>query len=137
MIARLRHRQIKDEHQEQQMFSRRIWLSFGLVIVAVLFMLLRYVQLQVLEHESLTTRSEQNRIKLQAVVPNRGLVFDRNGTLLADNRPAYRLEITPERVEDMATTLDELGKLRTWQRPSTSWANWCVSARRKGRGFCA
>jgi penicillin-binding protein 2 len=111
MIARLRHRQIKDEHQEQQMFSRRIWLSFGLVIAAVLFMLLRYVQLQVLEHESLTTRSEQNRIKLQAVVPNRGLVFDRNGTLLADNRPAYRLEITPERVEDMATTLDELGKL--------------------------
>ncbi len=111
MIASYRNRQIKDEHLEKQMFGRRIWFSFGVVIFAVLLLLLRYVQLQVVEHETLTSKSEQNRIKLQAVAPNRGLVFDRNGTLLADNRPAYRLELIPERVEDLDATLDKLAEL--------------------------
>lgn len=111
MIARLRHRQLKDDHLELQLFRRRIWLAFALVVISVVLMLFRYVQLQVIEHESLTARSEQNRIQLRAVAPNRGLVFDRNGTVLAENRPAYRLEITPERVEDIDATLDELGKL--------------------------
>ena len=111
MISSSRPRQLKDEHSEKHLFNRRIWLSFGLVMFTVFLLLLRYVQLQVVEHESLTAKSEQNRIKLQAVPPNRGLVYDRNGTLLADNLPAYRLELIPERVEDIDATLDRLADL--------------------------
>lgn len=111
MKFRRRYRQIKDEHLEQQLFSRRIWFSFCLVLLAVVLLLVRYVQLQVIEHDSLTSRSEQNRIKLRAVAPNRGLVFDRNGILLAENRPAYRLELIPERIEDIDATLDKLAEL--------------------------
>ena len=106
-----RHRQIKDQHAELQLFKRRAWFAFALVVVAVGVLLLRYMQLQVLEHETLTTRSEQNRIKVEAVAPNRGLIYDRNGVLLADNRPAYRLELIPEQVEDIDATLERLAQL--------------------------
>jgi penicillin-binding protein 2 len=65
----------------------------------------------VVSHEHFTTLSEDNRVKLQPLPPNRGLIFDRNGILLAENLPSYRLEITPEQVDDMGTTLSALEDL--------------------------
>jgi len=79
---------------------------FGGVLLLVLFSRLWY--LQVVEHEHFTTLSEDNRVKLQPIPPNRGLIFDRNGTLMAENLPSYRLEITPEQVDDMGATLAAL-----------------------------
>jgi penicillin-binding protein 2 len=79
---------------------------FGGVLLLVLVSRLWY--LQVVEHEHFTTLSEDNRVKLQPIPPNRGLIYDRNGTLMAENLPSYRLEITPEQVDDMGATLAAL-----------------------------
>ena len=84
---------------------------FLLAVLGVMLLLARLVQLQVWEHEAYTTKSDQNRIQLQPVAPMRGLIFDRNGVLLADNRPVFALNLVTERVEDMDALVAELSTL--------------------------
>jgi len=102
---------LKDHIFETRLVTNRaiILLVLGGVLVLALFSRLLY--LQVISHEHFTTLSEDNRVKLQPIPPNRGLIFDRNGILLAENLPSYRLEITPEQIDDMDTTLDALGNI--------------------------
>jgi len=102
---------LKDHFFESRLiFSRVIGL---LVIAGILCLVLfsRLLYLQVIAHEHYRTLSEDNRVKLQPIPPNRGLIYDRNGILLAENLPSYRLEITPEQIDDMDVTLNELGKI--------------------------
>ena len=79
--------------------------------MALLGLAFGYFRLQVLQHEEYRTRSEANRIKARPIVPARGLIYDRNGKLLADNVPAFRLEIVPEQAGDLTKTLAALGQL--------------------------
>ena len=104
---------IKDYLFESHLFMQRSVqaLVFAALLIAVL--LGRLVYLQVLAHEHFITLSDDNRIKILPLPPNRGLIFDRNGIILADNLPSYRLEITPEQVHDMQATLDGLSQLVT------------------------
>ncbi len=99
---------LKDHFFETRLFMSRViaLIIFGGVLLLVLVSRLWY--LQVVEHEHFTTLSEDNRLKLQPIPPNRGLIYDRNGTLMAENLPSYRLEITPEQVDDMGATLAAL-----------------------------
>ena len=83
-------------------------LVLGGILLTIL--LVRLLYLQVISHEHFTTLSEDNRVKLQPLPPNRGLIYDRNGILLAENLPSYRLEITPEQVDDMGATLECTGR---------------------------
>ena len=71
----------------------------------------RLVQLQVVEHELFAEQSQGNRIRIEAVPPTRGLIFDRNGTVLAENLPAYQLELIPEQVPDLRDTLNRLAAI--------------------------
>ena len=87
---------------------RRAVLALVVVLVAFLVLSARLAQLQILQHEHFRTLSENNRVKIQAIPPTRGLIFDRVGRVLADNLPSYRLEITPERVENIDDTLRRL-----------------------------
>lgn len=102
---------LKDHLFETRLVMNRaiILLVFGGILLLVL--LSRLLYLQVVAHEHFTTLSEDNRVKLQPIPPNRGLIFDRNGILLAENLPSYRLEITPEQIEDMDATLDALEQI--------------------------
>jgi penicillin-binding protein 2 len=102
---------LKDHLFETRLVINRaiILLVFGGILLLVL--LTRLLYLQVFAHEHFTTLSEDNRVKLQPIPPNRGLIFDRNGILLAENLPSYRLEITPEQIDDMGATLDALQKI--------------------------
>ena len=102
---------IKDYLFESQLFMQRSVqaLVFAGILIAVLVG--RLIYLQVLAHEHYITLSDDNRIKILPLPPNRGLIFDRNGLILADNLPSYRLEITPEQVHDMDATLDALSQL--------------------------
>ena len=103
---------IKDYLFENRLFMQRS--AQALIFAALLFAVLigRLVQLQVLAHEHYITLSDDNRIKILSEPPNRGLIFDRNGVILADNLPSYRLEITPEQVhEDMDSVVDRLATL--------------------------
>jgi penicillin-binding protein 2 len=106
-----RRQKLKNLHAEAEQFRRRAVLGFLGIAAAVIGLAAGYFRLQVLQHEEYQTRSEANRIKPRPIVPARGLIYDRNGRLLADNVPAYRLEIVPEEVPDLETTLADLGAL--------------------------
>ncbi|WP_295361261.1 penicillin-binding protein 2 [Arenimonas sp.] len=107
----LPRRKLKNLHAEAAQFQRRAFVGFVAIAVAMLGLAAGYFRLQVLEHEEYQLRSEANRIKPRPIVPARGLITDRNGRLLADNVPAYRLEIVAEQVRDLDATLAGLAEL--------------------------
>lgn len=104
---------IKDAQRETGLFRARVIQGFVVIVICLLLLTVRYAWLQLVHHEEFATRSESNRIKLVPVAPARGLIYDRNGVLLADNRPAFRLELIPEQVQDLQATLDGLSALMT------------------------
>jgi penicillin-binding protein 2 len=71
----------------------------------------RFVYLQVFQHQHYQTLAESNRIAIVPIVPNRGVITDRNGVVLAQSYSAYTLEVTPSRVKNLDETIDELAKL--------------------------
>ncbi|WP_147674875.1 penicillin-binding protein 2, partial [Vulcaniibacterium tengchongense] len=99
-----RRRVLKNPAAEAEQFRRRSLLAFAGVVLALGGLAFWYFRLQVWQHDDYATRSEANRIKLRPVVPGRGLIFDRKGRVLADNVPAYRIEVTPF----------EAGKTEAW-----------------------
>lgn len=96
---------LKDHAFEARLFTSRVLGVWVLLGVAMLGLALRMYQLQIVEFEKHATQSDENRISVQPLAPNRGLVFDRNGELLADNLPVFSLTVVRERVEDMDATL--------------------------------
>ncbi|MDO1527684.1 penicillin-binding protein 2 [Fulvimonas sp. R45] len=104
-----RRRSIKDNRSESALFRRRALTGFALILLGLCALVGRYVFLQVARHDEFVTRSVNNRVKPRVLPPPRGLVYDRNGVLLADNVPAFRLEVVPEQVKDMKGLLHQLG----------------------------
>lgn len=104
-------RLLRDHRREHRLFAGRLGLA--LLGMGLLFTLLawRYFDLQVLRHEDFVTRAERNRIHVRAIPPPRGLIFDRNGVLLADNRPGFILSIVIERAGNLDLLLAELQRL--------------------------
>ena len=86
------------------MFLTRSILLFFVILGMVGILVVRMVQLQVWEHEDYQTRSDKNRIQVQPLAPPRGLIFDRHGEILADNRVASSLALVTERATDLAGT---------------------------------
>jgi penicillin-binding protein 2 len=109
-MAKLIHRRaFKDTRGEAEMFRRRAFTGFALILLGLGALVGRYVFLQVLHHDEFALRSINNSVKPRALPPARGLIYDRNGVLLADNVPAFRLEVVPDRVKNMNAMLAELG----------------------------
>ncbi|WP_288730093.1 penicillin-binding protein 2 [uncultured Pseudoxanthomonas sp.] len=106
-----RRRPLKNAHAEADQFRRRAALGFLGVFVCLAGLGAWYFKLQVLDHAEYATRSEANRIKLRPVVPARGSIYDRNGVLLAENIPAFRLDVVPDQAGDPDEWLDALGKV--------------------------
>ncbi|MCQ8847048.1 penicillin-binding protein 2 [Alteromonas stellipolaris] len=102
---------IRDHSAEANLFARRASFAFIIVVMMLGVVLNNLYSLQVEQHDVYQTRSNGNRIKVLPVAPNRGLIYDRNGILLAENRPVFSLEITPEQTNDLDATLDGLIQL--------------------------
>jgi penicillin-binding protein 2 len=102
-------RSIKDSRGESVLFRRRALAGFVLILLGLCLLIARFTFLQVMHHDEFVTRSQNNRVKPRAIPPARGLIYDRNGVLLADNVPAFRLEVVPEQVKDMPALLARLG----------------------------
>ncbi|QNP39691.1 penicillin-binding protein 2 [Lysobacter solisilvae (ex Woo and Kim 2020)] len=111
MSFRPRRRVLKNAALEADQFRRRAFVAFAGVLLALGGLALWYFRLQVWQHSEYATRSEENRIKLRPVVPARGLIYDRKGRILADNVPAYRLDVTPSEAGDSKRWLPELQKI--------------------------
>ncbi|CAG4884823.1 transpeptidase involved in peptidoglycan synthesis (penicillin-binding protein 2) [Georgfuchsia toluolica] len=101
----------KNPQQELERFQGRLRFVGVFVLACFGLLLLRFVWLQVIQYGYYRTRAEENRISLVPVTPNRGLIIDRNGVVLARNYSAYTIEITPSKVADLDATMDELSKV--------------------------
>lgn len=95
----------KDARVEKDIFTKRAYLAGLFVFILLCVLAGRMVFLQVTQYELYASKSENNRVQLKTVEPIRGLIFDRNGVLLAENLPSHSLTIVPERVKDMQKTL--------------------------------
>lgn len=102
---------IKDHIRETRIFTNRVTVAFVIICLASAAMLARLIYLQVIGHEHFTTLSLDNRVSIVPLPPTRGLIYDRNGVLLAQNVPTFSLEIIPEQVTDLDQTLNQLATL--------------------------
>ena len=102
---------IKDHHAEQRLFEGRAVAAAVIMLVALGSVIARLVWLQVVQYDYFADLSQGNRIKIEPIPPNRGLILDRNGQPLATNAPSYQLELTREQVSDIDATLVGLAQL--------------------------
>ncbi|MCD9472684.1 penicillin-binding protein 2 [Photobacterium phosphoreum] len=108
---RQKRTQIRDHRAESALFYRRALVSFIGIAILVGLLLFNLFHIQVEQHQDYQTRSNDNRIKIVPVPPNRGLIYDRNGVILAENRPIYSLEITLEKVSELDQTFADLKQI--------------------------
>jgi penicillin-binding protein 2 len=102
---------IKDHHAEQRLFEGRAIAAAVIMVLALGSVIARLVWLQVIQYDYFADLSQGNRIKVEPIPPNRGLILDRNGLPLATNAPSYQLELTREQVTDIDATLLGLSQL--------------------------
>ncbi|MEQ1637062.1 MAG: penicillin-binding protein 2 [Methylococcales bacterium] len=102
---------LKNSLAEQRIFLSRIIVAFVLIVVLSVGLLARLVYLQVVGHKHYATLAKENSIKIAPLAPTRGIIYDRNGNILADNTPSYTLELVPEQVPNMDETLQNLKTL--------------------------
>jgi penicillin-binding protein 2 len=103
--------ELKNVEQELSRFRTRLLAAAAFVLLAFALLVSRLVYLQIYRHEELQTQAENNRIAVVPIVPNRGLIVDRNGVVLANNYSAYTLEITPAKVADLEATIDQIAQV--------------------------
>jgi len=101
----------KDHHHEARVFGLRLALAFTIVLVLFGVLIARFYTLQVVDYDHYVTRSDRNRIHVRPVPPNRGLIFDTHGELLADNRATFSLSIVKERTKNLEQTIAEVATL--------------------------
>ncbi|WP_166268579.1 penicillin-binding protein 2 [Marinobacter caseinilyticus] len=103
--------EFKDTAAERRIFQRRTLVALLLLWVMMGVLIARMYHLQIIQHDTYTTLSDKNRVQVQSVAPPRGLVYDRNDVLLAENRPVFSVTIVPERVGDIDQTLADLQRI--------------------------
>jgi penicillin-binding protein 2 len=102
---------LKDHFIEQRIFHNRSIAAIFFTVILFSVLLSRLFFLQINSHEHFTTLSQNNRVSVQAIPPTRGLIYDRNGIILAENLPSYTLQIIPEQAADIDTLLEKLSLL--------------------------
>ena len=104
---------IKDPGREQDMFADRAIALFVVVVLMFGVLVARLVTLQIVEHETYQSRADDNRTKIQTLAPSRGMIYDRNGRILADNKTSFSLAIVPERTDDLDALLHSIVEILT------------------------
>lgn len=105
------HVELRNHPVELQKFRLRLAISACFVLILFLILYTRFYYLQVTQQEHYHTLAEANRISISPLVPNRGLIYDRNGKVLAQNYSAYTLEVVPSKIQDLESTLNELAAI--------------------------
>ncbi|AQU82694.1 MULTISPECIES: penicillin-binding protein 2 [unclassified Halomonas] len=124
---------LKNSEQELRIFRVRALLAVLVVIVLTSLLTGRLAYLQITQHDLYSTRSEKNRVRVEPLPPNRGLIYDRNGALLAENRPTYNLTLVRERVDNLDDTLALLVELL--ELPEEDIEAFNVRSRQRQRPF--
>ena len=103
--------QFKDTRSEGAIFARRVFTAMIFVLVIFGVLVYRYYTLQVVYHKDYLTLSDQNRIQVRPKPPNRGLILDRKGKILAENRPSFTLSLVKERADDIEQVIEKVAEL--------------------------
>jgi len=101
-------RALNDPSTLRSAYKRRIAVALTFVMLILGLILVRYYQLQIVDHKRYELQSDRNRIQVRPIEPSRGLIYDRNGHILAENRPSFALAIVPEQVDDIDAVLADL-----------------------------
>jgi len=107
----IRFAQLRNYQLELAGFRQRVIIAAGFVVVLFLVLLARFFYVQVLEYQRYHTLAENNRITIVPTPPNRGLIFDRHGVVMAHNYSAYTLELTPSKIGNLNATINGLAQL--------------------------
>jgi penicillin-binding protein 2 len=107
----MRTAELRNSGRELQQFQLRIGIAGIAMLVAFGLLMSRFVFLQVVQHDHYRSKAEDNRISIVPIAPNRGLITDRNGVVVARNYSGYTLEIFPRRVRSVEATIDEVSEL--------------------------
>lgn len=102
---------IKDNTEENRIFLKRIVAAFVVISLLTSALIVRLIYLQIVGHEHYATMAKENSVKIVPMVPTRGIIYDRNGKVLADNTPSYSLELIPEQISNIDETLQRLQKV--------------------------
>lgn len=103
--------QLKDHFKENQLFLNRTVAGAAVVFIMLMILIIRLVYLQIHQYDMYSTLSRKNQVSILPIPPTRGLIYDRNGILLAENVPSFSLEITRKRIADLDETLTKLNEL--------------------------
>ena len=110
-MARINGLALKDHIRESSIFNGRLLTAIFITALLLLVLVARLMYLQIIHQEHYSTLSEENRVNILPIPPARGLIYDRNGIVLAQNLPSFSLRLVPEHVPDLQQTLAELGSL--------------------------
>ena len=124
----------KDHLRESLIFSRRSIFAAFISALLVLLLISRLAWLQISQKDHYATLSENNRVTIRPIPPIRGLIYDRHGTLLAQNLPSFTLEIVPEHVENLSQTLDEIQRIITLTEKDLKRFNRNMKRKRRFEG---
>jgi penicillin-binding protein 2 len=102
--------ELRNVEMDLSRFRTRVFVVSVVVLLCFLLLVMRLVYLQIWRHDDLRAQAESNRTSIVPIVPNRGLILDRNGIVLASNYSAYTLEITPSKSGEVEQTIEELSK---------------------------
>ncbi len=102
---------LKNAKLEKKLFFNRIIMAWLVIMLCFMLIVSRLIYLQVIKHQAYITMSEENRIKVLPLPPQRGMIYDRNGVELARNEISYSLEVVPAKIDNIQETLDNLRQL--------------------------
>ena len=102
---------LKDHSHEFRLYINRVINSIVIIVACFVLLLVRLIYLQVLQYDKFSNLAYNNQIRMVPIDPPRGLIFDRNGILLAENTPIYSLEIIPSNVKNLNDTLSKLKEI--------------------------
>lgn len=126
----LRRNRIKDHHAETRMFTQRAFVATALIAIGIFALIARLMWLQIVRYDYFMEQAQGNRVRIEPLPPSRGLIFDRNGVVLALNSPSYQLEITREQVPDLEATLKGLSALNLLDRGNVATLKRDIQRRR-------
>ncbi|MGH8136253.1 MAG: penicillin-binding protein 2, partial [Steroidobacteraceae bacterium] len=126
----MRRVRIKDEHLEQRIFLQRSAIAGFFVLALMLLLAGRAFWLQVLSYEHFAELSQGNRARIEPLPPNRGIIYDRSGRVIAENTPAYQLELVREQAGDLDATLAQLARFGLLEQDDLERVRQLVLSRR-------
>ncbi len=134
-MANHKHLTLKDHVRETQIFNQRLIIAAVLMAGLTLILVARMVYLQIINLSHFALLSENNRVSILPIPPTRGLIYDRNGILLAQNLPSFTLELVTEHMHDVNETIRQIGKLITLSEEDIKRFNKNRSHKRRFEGI--